>query len=46
MTKKPNVKVACVQAAPVYFDLERTVEKGVRLIAEAARNGAQYIAFP
>ncbi len=46
MKKKPNVKVACVQAAPVYFDLEETVGKGIRLIIEAARNGARYVGFP
>ena len=46
MKKRSNVRVACVQAAPVYFDLDRTVEKGIRLIEEAARNGARYVAFP
>ena len=40
------VKVAAVQAAPLYMDLERSVEKGVMLIAEAAALGAQLVVFP
>lgn len=39
-------KAACVQAAPVYMDLKGTVAKAVRLIDEAATNGAKLIAFP
>lgn len=46
MKKKPNARVACVQAAPVYFDLDKTVGKGIRLIEEAAKNGAKYVSFP
>jgi aliphatic nitrilase len=46
MKKRPNVRVACVQAAPVYFDLEKTVEKGIGLVEEAAKNGARLVAFP
>jgi aliphatic nitrilase len=46
MSTMPNVKVACVQAAPVYYDMHKTVEKGIGLIEEAARNGARLIAFP
>ncbi|WP_300159004.1 carbon-nitrogen hydrolase family protein [Solidesulfovibrio sp.] len=46
MASKPDVKVACVQAAPFYFDLDRSIEKGIGLIEEAARNGARLIAFP
>lgn len=40
------VKVAVVQAAPVMFDLEKTIEKSCELIAEAAGNGAEFILFP
>jgi len=39
-------KAACVQAAPVYMDLQGSVAKAVRLIGEAAANGARLIAFP
>lgn len=41
-----SVKVAVVQAAPVLFDREATVEKACRLIREAATEGAQLILFP
>jgi aliphatic nitrilase len=39
-------KAACVQAAPVYMDLQGTVAKTIRLIEEAAQNGASLVAFP
>jgi nitrilase len=42
----PKVKVAVVQASPILFDREATVEKTCRLIAEAATQGAQLILFP
>jgi nitrilase len=41
-----TVRVAVVQAAPVLFDREATVEKTRRLTAEAAGQGAQLILFP
>lgn len=40
------VKVAAVQAAPVYLDLARSVEKAIGLISDAASQGAQLIVFP
>jgi nitrilase len=42
----PKVKVAVVQAAPILFDREATVEKTCRLTVEAASQGAQLILFP
>lgn len=40
------VTVACVQAAPVFMDLEGTIDKTIQLIADAAKQGAELIAFP
>lgn len=39
-------KVAAVQAAPVFLDLNATVGKAIGLIEEAARGGARLIGFP
>jgi len=44
--KLSSVKVAVVQAAPVLFDREATVEKARRLIREAAAQKVQLILFP
>lgn len=38
--------VAAVQAAPVLFDRDRTIDKAVHLIEEAADRGAVIIGFP
>ena len=43
---RSSVRVAVVQAAPVLFDRQATVEKTGRLIREAAGQGAQLILFP
>lgn len=37
---------ACIQAAPVAFDLRRTLEKARDLAADAAKTGAKLILFP
>lgn len=42
----PKYKVAVVQAAPVWLDLDATVDKCIRLIDEAAAKGCKLIAFP
>ena len=44
--KYSKFKVAAVQAAPVYLDLEKTVDKVVKFIDEAGQNGAKLVAFP
>src|SRR4051812_35748984 len=40
------VRAAVVQAAPVTFDRERTLDRVRDLAAEAARQGARLIVFP
>ena len=39
-------RVACVQAAPVYFDKDGGVAKTIELIDQAAAGDARLIAFP
>ncbi|MEZ5500686.1 MAG: carbon-nitrogen hydrolase family protein [Steroidobacteraceae bacterium] len=46
MLSFPKVRVAAIQAAPVYLQVDATVDKVCELIREAATNGAQLIAFP
>jgi len=41
-----KVKVAVVQAAPVFFNRQATIEKACDLISAAAEKGAQLILFP
>ncbi len=41
-----KVKVAAVQAAPVFLDARATVDRAGELIGEAAANGARLIVFP
>jgi nitrilase len=41
-----QVRVAVAQAAPVVFNLKRTLEKVHALAREAARGGAQLVLFP
>ncbi|AIG01959.1 nitrilase [Pseudomonas fluorescens] len=46
MLELPRFKAAAVQTAPVFLDTDATVDKVIRLIEEAADNGAQLVAFP
>jgi nitrilase len=39
-------KAACVQATPAIFDLERSLEKLIRLTGEIAQSGCKLIVFP
>lgn len=41
-----TVRVALTQHEPCWFDLQGTVDKTVKLIKEAATNGARLICFP
>ena len=45
-TTHPSYRAAAVQAAPAFLDLDAGIDKAIALIAEAASNGAQVIAFP
>ena len=42
----PKYRVAVVQAAPAWLDLDASVDKTIALIKEAAAKGAKLIAFP
>jgi nitrilase len=46
MNSSSGSVVAVVQAAPVVFDRERTLEKVRNLAGDAARQGAQVVLFP
>ena len=39
------LKVAVVQAAPIWFELEASIDKAIGLIEAAAKNGAKLVAF-
>ncbi|MEP1768389.1 MAG: carbon-nitrogen hydrolase family protein [Sulfitobacter sp.] len=41
-----NYIAAAVQAAPIFLDLDATIDKAILLINEAAREGAKLVAFP
>lgn len=41
-----QLKVATVQAEPVWLDADKTIDKAIGFIEEAAKNGAKLIAFP
>lgn len=41
-----ELRLAAVQAAPIFLNREATVEKACRLIREAGENGADVVGFP
>jgi nitrilase len=45
-SKSENVKVAVVQAAPVLFDRDKSIQKACSLAAEAAAQGAEIVLLP
>jgi nitrilase len=40
------IKAAAVQAAPIFMNLDASIDKAALLIEEAAAGGAQLVAFP
>src|SRR5574337_1533061 len=45
MPPLPSVRVAAVQAAPVFLNLPATLDKIDRLVGEAVEGGAQLVVF-
>lgn len=46
MTNQRKFKVACVQATPAIFDLDKSLEKVIALTGEAAGLGCKLVVFP
>lgn len=42
----PKIRVAAIQAAPVFLNRDATVDKACALIKEASANGARVVGFP
>src|SRR5258706_13306463 len=42
----PKLRVAVVQAAPAFLNVDGTVDKTIKLMQDAATQGAQLITFP
>ena len=46
VTEFPTVRVAAIQATPVVLDAQRTVDKAIRMLADAAEAGARLAVLP
>lgn len=46
MAASKPTRVAVTQAEPVWLDLDGTITKTIKFIAEAASNGAKLVTFP
>lgn len=46
MISLPKFKAATVQASPVFFNTDATIDKACAIIKEAAEEGASLVAFP
>lgn len=46
MDRTRPFKIACVQAASVFLDLEASVDKACTLVREASAEGARFVTFP
>ena len=42
----PKFKAAAIQTSPVFLNVDKTVDKAISIIKEAASHGAQLVAFP
>lgn len=42
----PKFKAAAVQTSPVFLDADKTADKAISFLHEAANNGAKLVAFP
>ncbi|WP_423459688.1 carbon-nitrogen hydrolase family protein [Ottowia sp. VDI28] len=42
----PKIRVAAVQAAPAFLDLDASIDKTISIMEDAAKKGVQFVAFP